>query len=47
MKEEQDSTKNIEAPPPFMKSWKNLYAVVLISFFFLIILFYLITVTLS
>lgn len=47
MKEEQDSTKNIEAPPPFMKSWKNLYRLVLISLLFLIILFYLITVTLS
>ncbi len=47
MKEEQDSTKNIEAPPPFLKSWKNLYRLVIFTLLILIFLFYMLTVTLS
>ncbi len=36
-----------ELPPPFMKSWKRLYGTVLINLVILIVIFYLMTISLS
>jgi len=36
-----------ELPPPVMKSWKRLYSLILINLLVLIVIFYLITLSLS
>jgi len=43
----QQADTDIEQAPPFGKSWRRLYRLVLINLLALIILFYLITVALS
>ena len=41
MKNEEENTKNNF--PPFLKTWQNIYALVAGTLFFLIVLFYVMT----
>jgi len=49
LNKEEISTKSpdIEEPPPFGKSWKSLYRIVFLNLLALILIFYLISKTLS